>query len=318
MPQEPVILLDSVTRRFGKATAVRDVSLSIYEGQLVGFVGPSGSGKTTTVRMLCGILAPTQGVVRVFGRDPLQFTCQDRLRIGYLPQRFLLYPNLSVGANIDFVAGLSGMGLRERRRRAGEVLEMVELARERHKTAAKLSGGMQRRLALAATLIHDPELLFLDEPTVGQDPILRRKIWAWLRTLEQRGRTLFVTTHYVSDAELCSRVALMEDGRLIAIDAPAALRRQAFGGDLLELTVRRDVYAYLRTLEKMRQVRAVEVRGSERLIVAVADAGAALPEIVAALKAQGLAPESLRQVTPPFEDVFERLIRRQARREHPA
>jgi len=316
--QEPIILLSSVTRRFGKTAAVRDLSLSIAEGELVGFIGPSGSGKTTTVRMLCGILAPNEGIVRVFKRDPLLFSSRERARIGYLPQHFLLYPNLSVGANLNFVAGIYGLGWRERRRRIQEVLELVELWPERGKQASELSGGMQRRLALAATLLHNPELLFLDEPTVGQDPILRRKIWEGLRNLARQGRTLFVTTHYVGEAEQCDRVALMVAGRLVALDTPTNLRHRAYGGDLLELITRRDVQSLLRVLEKMPRVRAVDVRGPERLSATVDDAGKALPEIVAELEAQKLTPESLREVRPPFEDVFERLIRQHQRRERTA
>jgi ABC-2 type transport system ATP-binding protein len=315
MPQEPIIVLDSVTRHFGHTTAVRNLSLSIEAGQLIGLVGPSGCGKTTTVRMLCGILPPSEGTVRVFGKDPLRFDCADRVRIGYLPQHFLLYPNLSVAANIRFVAGLYGLGLRQRRQRIREVLELVELWPERSKQASELSGGMQRRLALAATLLHDPELLFLDEPTVGQDPILRRKIWEWLRSLERRGRTLFVTTHYVTDAEMCTRVALMDLGRLIAFDTPERLRRRAFGGDMIEVIARQDIHAFLRSLERMREVRAIQVRSQDRLTAIVDDAGKALPEIASSLRSEGLTPDSLREAQPPFEDVFERLIRQHNRQE---
>ena len=315
MPQEPVILLDSVTRRFGQAVAVQDLSLSIEAGELVGFVGPSGSGKTTTVRLLCGILGPTEGTVRVLGKDPLTFSGRDRARIGYLPQHFLLYTGLTVSANLNFVGGVYGLGFGERRRRMREVLDLVELWADRDKQAGELSGGMQRRLALAATFLHDPQLYFLDEPTTGQDPILRRKIWGWLRDLRSHGRTLFVTTHYVGEAELCNRVVLMDAGRLIAFEEPEVLRRRAFGGDLLELITHREIYAYLRTLEKMRQVRSIEVRAHDRLVLAVDDAGRALPEILNTLQAQGLAPESVREMPPPFEDVFERLIRQHQRRQ---
>lgn len=315
MPQEPVILLDSATRYFGNVAAVLELSLTIDSGQLVGFIGPSGSGKTTTVRLLCGILAPSGGRVRVFGKDPFHFTCAERARIGYLPQHFLLYSNLSVSANLNFVAGLYGLGLRERRLRMQEVLDLVELWPQRRKQAFELSSGMQRRLALAATLLHDPDLYFLDEPTSGQDPILRRKIWDWLRTLQRQGRTLFVTTHYVADAEMCEKVALMDAGELIAFAPPADLRRQAFGGDLLELIVSRDIYAYLRMLERMREVHGLEVRAQDRLVVVVEDAGKALPEIATSLRAQNLAPDSLRETPPPFDEVFERLIRRHKRQE---
>jgi len=315
MPQEPIVVLDAVSRRFGDTDAVRGVSLTIDEGQLIGFVGPSGCGKTTTIRMMCGILAPSSGLVRVFGHDPLLFTSQEQARIGYLPQHFLLYPSLSVESNASFMAGLYGLGLRNRRQRVHEALEMVELWDVRKKQAANLSGGMQRRLALAATLLHKPQLLFLDEPTTGQDPILRRKIWGWLRSFQNQGRTIVVTTHYAGDAEQCGHVVLMDAGRVIAFDPPAALRRRAYNGDLLELITHRDIYAYLRALEKMRSVRAVEVRGKERLFAIVDDAGASLSEIVAELRAQDLVPDSLREFQPPFDDVFERLIRQQERRE---
>ena len=315
MPQEPIVVLDAVSRRFGDTDAVRGVSLTIDEGQLIGFVGPSGCGKTTTIRMMCGILAPSSGLVRVFGHDPLLFTSQEQARIGYLPQHFLLYPSLSVESNASFMAGLYGLGLRNRRQRVHEALEMVEMWDVRKKQAANLSGGMQRRLALAATLLHKPQLLFLDEPTTGQDPILRRKIWGWLRSFQNQGRTIVVTTHYAGDAEQCGHVVLMDAGRVIAFDTPAALRRRAYNGDLLELITHRDIYAYLRALEKMRSVRAVEVRGKERLFAIVDDAGASLSEIVAELRAQDLVPDSLREFQPPFDDVFERLIRQQERRE---
>jgi ABC-2 type transport system ATP-binding protein len=313
MPPEPLITLESVTCQFGSVVAVRDLTLFVASGELVGFIGPSGSGKTTTVRMLCGILAPTSGTVRVFSKDPVLFGPADRARVGYLPQHFLLYPNLSVMANLSFMAGLYGMGLRLRGRRMREVLELVELWPDRGKQAAELSGGMQRRLALAATLLHDPELLFLDEPTTGQDPILRRKIWDWLRGLGREGHTLFVTTHYVGDAELCDRVALMDRGSLVAFNTPAKLRRMAYNGDLMELIVPRDIFAYLRSLERMRQVRGLEVREPDRLSVVVDDAGKALAEITETLRAQELAPVSIREASPSFDDVFERLIRRHQR-----
>ncbi|MGQ9682388.1 MAG: ABC transporter ATP-binding protein [Anaerolineae bacterium] len=316
MAQEPAILLQSVTRRFGKVTAVEDVSLTVAPGRLVGFIGPSGSGKTTCIRMLCGLLSPSEGTVRVLGKDPCRLRGPERTQIGYLPQHFLLYPSLSVSANLSFVAGLYSLGLRERGKRMREVLERVQLWEERGRAASDLSGGMQRRLALAATLVHNPLVLFLDEPTTGQDPLLRRRLWDWFRELERQGRTLIVTTHYVGDAELCSEVGMMDRGRLVAYDQPERLRRRAFSGDLLEINVSSELYAYLRSLERMPWVRGVEVRGSNRLLVVVDDAGRALPELATALREQGLVPDAIRELQPPFDDVFERLIRQQERREH--
>jgi ABC-2 type transport system ATP-binding protein len=232
---DPVVpsaaVLDRVTRRFDDVVAVRDLSLPIPSAKILGLIGPSGSGKTTTIRMLTGALRPTTGRVRVLGEDPTRFSRHARERIGYLPQLSVLYPELTAWENVDFVAALGGALLFRRMSRVRRVLHVLDLWDARGRRVGDLSGGMQRRVALACALVNDPELLFLDEPTTGIDPILRESIWAELGSLRDAGRTILVTTQYVSEAEQCDLVALVAEGRLIAFDTPEALRHRVSGGE---------------------------------------------------------------------------------------
>src|SRR5438874_1261928 len=195
--------MEDVGRRFGDLQAVSGVSLDVPEGAILGLIGPSGSGKTTVVRMLTGVLAPTTGRLCVLGEEPRRFHRKTRERIGYMPQHFVLYPDLTVEENISFVASLFGLLWRRRRRRVRQALELVELWDVRRRRASQLSGGMQRRLELAWALVPEPALLGLDEPTAGNDPVLRQTIWEEFRRLRSAGRTLFVTTQYVGEAEYC-------------------------------------------------------------------------------------------------------------------
>ena len=308
-PLDAAVVVDRATKRFGDATAVADLSLTVPTGTILGVIGPSGSGKTTTVRMLTGALSPTEGEVRVLGEDPRRFRRQTRERIGYMPQQFTLYPDLTTRENVDFVASLFGVLWRTRHRRSREVLELVDLWDVRGRRAGALSGGMQRRLELACALVHNPALLFLDEPTAGIDPILRAKIWDELHRLRDEGRTLLVTTQYVNEAEACDTVALIADGRLIALEGPTELRRMAVGGDLIEVeTAAAFDGASLRTLDL---VRDVDQDDATHLRVVVDDASTALPDVVEAVTQRGGEVVSASEARPSFDSVFATLVERQ-------
>jgi ABC-2 type transport system ATP-binding protein len=236
---QPVQVSDSVIsarhliKKFGDETAVQDVSFEVPRASIFGFIGPSGSGKTTTVRMLTGVYTPTSGQVLVLGCNPAKYSQNERARLGYMPQLFVLYPNLTVWENLNFAASLYGMSL-FRGRLLKEALTFVELYEHRSKLARNISGGMLRRLSLASTLVHDPQLLFLDEPTAGIDPVLRRKFWDHFRELKNQGRTIFITTQYVSEADNCDLVGVQNNGKLLLVDTPQGIRHHAYGGDIVD------------------------------------------------------------------------------------
>jgi ABC-2 type transport system ATP-binding protein len=307
---EVAVLAERVSRSYGDKHAVRGVTLDVRRGEIVGFIGPSGSGKTTTVRLLTGIERPDEGTVSVLGGDPASFSADERARLGYMPQLSVLFPSLSLRENLSFVASIYGMSLR-RRRRLREVLELVELHGDRRTRLRDASGGMQRRLALAAALVHRPPLLFLDEPTAGIDPVLRRHLWDHFTALRDEGRTLFVTTQYVTEASYCDRVAVLREGQVLTIDTPDGLRRQAFGGELLDLETvdslpGEEVDALLR-LPGISDVRVRDrSRRSHRLVVEDADAEAAT--VRDRLESHGVDIVALRQDLPSFDDVFVALV----------
>jgi ABC-2 type transport system ATP-binding protein len=306
--EDAAVVIEGATKRFGDDVAVDRISLTVRTGTILGIIGPSGSGKTTTIRLLTGALAPTEGQVRVLGEDPRVFLRQTRERIGYMPQQFTLYPDLTARENVDFVASLFGMLWRTRHRRTREVLQLVDLWDVRGRRAGRLSGGMQRRLELASALVHDPDLLFLDEPTAGIDPILRVKVWEELHRLRDDGRTLLVTTQYVNEAESCDTVALISGGRLIALARPEELRREALGGDIVEIST---AEAFDSTpISDLPRVRSIERHGPSTLRVRVDDASAALPEVVEAITEHGGQVASASEVRPSFDEVFAILVER--------
>jgi ABC-2 type transport system ATP-binding protein len=311
-----VVLVDDASVRFADQLAVDGISLTVQPGTILGVIGPSGAGKTTTIRLLTGALTPTSGEVRVLGEEPRSFRRQTREHIGYMPQSFMLYPDLTVRENVDFVASLFGMLFFSRRRRTREVLELVDLWSVRRRRAGRLSGGMQRRLELACVLVHDPTLLFLDEPTAGIDPMLRGQVWQELHRLRDAGRTLLITTQYLEEAESCDRVALIAGGRLIAFGTAHELRQDAFGGDIVVVQTAAPFDGEaLRSLPFVRQVRQDE---PGRLAVIVADAGTGLPEAVDAIQAGGGEIVSAREERPSFDQVFATLVERGEPPETPA
>lgn len=221
----PSVRVEGLTRKFGDFTAVDDLHFEVRAGEIFGFLGPNGAGKTTTIKMLTGLLSPTAGEGWVAGLDIRRDRRAIRRRIGYMSQKFSLYPDLTVDENIELFAGLygvTGARLDERRR---WILDMAELADDRERATGELPLGLKQRLALGTAVIHEPPILFLDEPTSGVDPIARRRFWDLIDGFAERGRTIFVSTHYMEEAEYCHRLALMNRGRLIALDTPRALRR---------------------------------------------------------------------------------------------
>jgi ABC-2 type transport system ATP-binding protein len=308
---EPIITATAITKLFEEQAAIRDVSLTIAPGQIFGFIGPSGCGKTTTVRVLVGYYPPTTGESRILQRPSTELTEKERVKIGYMPQLFAFYRDLSVLENLNFAASLYGMGF-FRRKRIRKVLEFVELYDHRTKLASQLSGGMQRRLSLAAAMVHDPEVLFLDEPTAGVDPVLRRKFWDYFQELRNQGRTLFVTTQYVSEAAYCDQVGVMMEGNLVCVDSPEGLRKRAYGGDVVELKTAETKPLdprYLRDLALLpfvKQRPTILDESTMRLVVE--DASRAIPELIEFTNDRGLEVQTVERYAPPFDDVFVHLV----------
>jgi len=305
---EDLVVLHDVSRSFDDRVVVRDVDLTVRPGTILGIIGPSGAGKTTTIRMLTGAIAPTSGEIRVLGRAPKDFRRSDRERIGYMPQNFNLYEDLTAGENVDFVASLFGMLFRRRRRRGREVLKVVDLWDARGRRAGKLSGGMRRRLELACALVHEPDLIILDEPTAGIDPLLRTTIWEELHRIRDAGRTLLVTTQHVSEAEECDMVALIVGGTIIALATPDELRRSATNGDLLDIET--ETIFDANDLVGGEGVREVRQDGPRHFRVVVDEAGAGLPDVVERIKSAGVEVASAREHRLSFDEIFGVLVAR--------
>jgi ABC-2 type transport system ATP-binding protein len=308
-----VVDAQELTKTFGEEVAVNSLTMKVPRGTIFGFIGPSGCGKTTTVRLLTGIHKPTSGEVTVLGKRPMDFSKSDREKIGYLIQNFVLYPELTVWENLNFAASFYGVGLLRRYGRLNKLLEFVELGEDKGKLAGALSGGMKRRLSLAATLVHNPELLFLDEPTAGIDPILRRKFWDYFKQLQEQGHTLFITTQYVGEAAYCDLVGVMYEGRLLMVESPEGLRRKAFGGDTVGMRTTEWIrYENRKKLEDLPFVRGkVKVINDQEIELTVDDASTAIPALMEAAKVQRVNIEKIEPVSPPFDDVFVRLIEKE-------
>ena len=313
---DAIIRAENLTKQFGDEYAVNGATFEVGRGKIFGFIGPSGSGKTTLVRLLTGALAPTAGDASVLSKRPRQFNRRTREQIGYMPQLFVLYPELTVWENLNFAASIYGMGLR-RGKRLRRVLDFVELYEHRGKLARNISGGMQRRLSLAATLVHDPQLIFLDEPTAGIDPVLRRKFWDHFKALQDEGRTLFITTQYVGEAAYCDVVGVMALGRVLMVETPEGLRRRAYGGDVVDIQTVEPLpqHAWL-AVQKLPFVIGRVTRRSDRdTRLIVEDASTAVPALLEWCKQQNLAVERIEQYFPPYDDVFVELVKDQVKDE---
>ena len=308
-----VVETQDLTKMFGDDVAVQSLSMYVPRGKIFGFIGPSGCGKTTTVRMLTGFYRPTSGTLSVLGKNPADFSKSDQGKIGYLIQQFVLYPDLTVWENLNFAASFYGVGL-FRGRRLNKLLDFVELSEDRNKLARDLSGGMKRRLSLAATMVHNPELLFLDEPTAGIDPILRRKFWDYFKELQAQGHTLFVTTQYVGEAAYCDLVGVMYEGKLLMIETPEGLRRRAYGGDVIGIRTTEGIrFEQRHKLESLPFVHGkVKIIDDQETDVIVDEANTAIPLLMEWCQEQRLTVETIEEKSPPFDDVFVKIIETEA------
>jgi ABC-2 type transport system ATP-binding protein len=329
---ETIIEIQGLTRRFGKTVAVDGLDLTVEWGEIFGLVGPDGAGKTTTIRVLAAIMDPTSGSVRVMGLDTVQQDESIKQRMGYMAQQFSLYSDLSVAENVNFYADIFGLTGSERRERIDRLLRFARLTEFTKRRAAHLSGGMQKKLALACALLHKPEIIFLDEPTTGVDPVSRREFWDILTELHLEGVTIFVSTPYMDEAERCSRVGLMYQGRLIVCDTPERIKGMV-EGELIELRpivpspgsgqpplTGSEQALSAGSGQALRRARAVlaelpgvvEVQTYGDLIhVFVEDAEMGQGTITEALEGAGIAVADVRQTSPRMEEAFISLIRRQ-------
>jgi ABC-2 type transport system ATP-binding protein len=297
---------------FSNGMGVFNLSFSLRRGMILGLIGPSGCGKTTTMRLLTGIYRLQSGEVKVFDMNPPQFKDADKARIGYIPQHFIMYQNLSVEENLNFMGGMYGKTPRELHDKKEQLLEFFELEKARRRLGRHLSGGMQRRLMLAGGLLHNPELIFADEPTAGIDPILRERVWEYFRKIRSEGRSIIVTTQYVGEAAYCDQVALMRRGRMLIIDTPEALRRRAMGGEIVHLKVEpQSVFQAMELFSKISGVKKVEQVNADsgEIFVYVENAGAEIPNLIHALREKlDLTPSKVERYLPPFDEVFVRLL----------
>lgn len=308
-PRNTAIRADGLTKNFNGDTGIFDVDLDVESGTILGLIGPSGSGKTTTVRLLAGLATPSSGTAEVFGKNPANFKSETSALLGYMPQDSVLYPALTLRQNLDFAGSLFGMRRKARRERIEELIEFLELegAADRLPTAA--SGGEKRRIALAATLIHSPTLVFLDEPTAGLDPVLRKKLWDRFDYLARSGRTLVVTTQYVGEAAYCDHVAVLADGRILVVDTPQGLRRRAFGGEPVDVAFVAPISASaMDFLTNMTSGDALQWIDEHSVRIVVADPKTAVPKILDWGSENGVEIEQVEAFSPPFDDVFVALV----------
>ena len=302
----PAVRVTGLERRFGAFVAVNRISFEVRRGEVFGFLGPNGSGKSTTIRMLCGILAPTGGSATVDGLDLGTQAEQVKERIGYMSQKFSLYEDLTVEENIDFYGGIYRIPRTKRTERKEWALRMADLADRRGETTGLLPAGWKQRLALGCAVLHEPPLLFLDEPTSGVDPVSRRRFWDLIYDLSGRGVTVFVTTHYMDEAEYCDRAALLYRGDIIALGTPEELKRERMAGQVLEIDCDRpqDALAVVESVEGVREA-ALFGRG---LHAVSTDAALAAPRLTRALADAGFNPRRVEPIPPSLEDVFVSLI----------
>ena len=305
----PAVHLDKLVKRFGDFVAVSNVTLDVSRGEIFGFLGPNGAGKSTTIRILCGLLPPTSGNATVGGFDVKTQPEDIKRSIGYMSQKFSLYDDLTVNENIEFFGNIYGVSAEKLAARRDYVLEMADLSDKKDMKTGLLSGGWKQRLALGCAILHEPPILFLDEPTSGVDPIARRSFWELIYQLAKAGHTIFVTTHYMDEAEYCNRIALMYGGRVIALGSPAELKQSLGGAHLMNLETS-NLLESLALLQSGEGILDIAVFGGG-LHVTVKDEEGARRDIPNQLHRAGIEVTTLERITPSMEDVFVSLIERE-------
>lgn len=311
MPDNAVEIRDLV-KCFGDFVAVDHINMEVRRGEIFGFLGPNGAGKSTAIRMLCGLLTPTSGSATVGGLDVGTESELIKQRIGYMSQRFSLYDDLTVEENIDFFSGIYGVPRGRRNERKDYVLKMAGIEERRSSLTHLLSGGWKQRLALGCAILHEPPILFLDEPTSGVDPIARRTFWDLIYQLSRAGHTIFVSTHYMDEAEYCHRLALMYRGKVTALGTPAELKQSLGSHHLLLLQVS-DIVSSMKLLESVPGATDVAVFGGG-LHVTVENDESAIPLIRQVLEGAGIQVPILEPIEPSLEDVFVAMIEREERK----
>ncbi len=304
---EFAIQTDQLTKRFGDFTAVDQVTFEVRRGEIVGYVGPNGSGKTTTIRMLCAVLTPSAGHGRVLGLDVVRDAEKLKSQIGYMSQKFALYEELTVRENLEFYAGVYGVRGRLASGRLRVVLDEVGLTEHAGMRAGQLSGGWRQRLAMGCALVHEPKLLFLDEPTSGVDPVARREFWDRIYLLAEQGTTIFVSTHYMDEAEHCGRVGFMHSGKLLAMDTPTALKASRLRGDAWDIATSKLVEG-LTALNQMGCVQQASMAG-DKLHVITSPGECSVDLLMRTLTAQGVDDAQAAPAEATLEDVFVSLAR---------
>lgn len=302
----PAVTIKELVRRFGDFVAVNRISLEVAKGEIFGFLGPNGAGKSTTIRMLCGLLAPTSGTGTVAGYDILTQTEEIKRHIGYMSQRFSLYEDLTVEENIDFYSGVYRIPKQKKADRKAWVLKMAGLEEHRKIPTGQLPGGWKQRLSLGCALLHEPPVLFLDEPTSGVDPNSRRSFWEMIYEMAEQGVTVFVTTHYMEEAEYCDRLALIYRGEIIALGTPADLKERFMTEQVLQVSCSHPQEA-LDVISGLSGVRDAALFG-KKLHVVAPDALSLAPSLGRALEVAGIEVSGMERITPSMEDVFVSLI----------
>jgi ABC-2 type transport system ATP-binding protein len=313
--EEPAVTLKDITKKFGDFVAVDHVSLEVRKGEIFGFLGPNGAGKSTTIRMLCGILSPTSGTGSVAGFDVSRNAERIKEHIGYMSQRFSLYEDLTVEENIDFYSGIYKIPQDQKIDRKEWVLDMAGLRDHRSAKTGILSAGWKQRLALGCAILHEPPVIFLDEPTSGVDPISRRNFWDLIYRLAEQGTTIFVTTHYMDEAEYCDRLGLIYRGQLIALGTPDELKTGFMAEQVIEVSCER-VHEAMEYLEQIEGIRHAALFGRGLHIVAE-NADHAIPVMMEALAERDIVVQSMEKILPSLEDVFVSLIEARDRMEAP-